>query len=93
MRKKAFLVGRNKRVYICLEKHEYRWKNRWNMFPNSGLYNTLFSNNDIPVALDMAQLVAIEVDNQFPQARMGRREVDFNFGVFPWSHRAAQPGR
>jgi len=51
----------------------------------------LFPDDDVSVSLDVTQLVAVEVDQQLPEAGAGRREVDRHLGVFPGSHGAAQP--
>lgn len=46
----------------------------------------LFSNDDVSVALDVAQLVAVEVNHQLSQPRMGGSEVNFHLGIIPGSH-------
>ena len=50
----------------------------------------LFADDDIPVALDVTQLIAVEVDHQFPLAWVGGREVDFDLGILPGFHRGVK---
>lgn len=56
-------------------------------------FQDLLSNDDVSVAFDVTQLVAVKVDHELPQPEVGGSEVDFRFGVFTRSHRRAQPGR
>lgn len=51
----------------------------------------LFPDNDISKAFDVTQLVAVEVDQQLSQARVGGGEVDLHLGVFPRTHAGIQP--
>lgn len=39
----------------------------------------------------MTQLVAVEVDQELSQPRVGGSEIDFHFGVFPRTHTGIQP--
>lgn len=50
----------------------------------------LFADDDIPVALDVTQLIAVKVDHQFPLAWVGWREVDFDLGILPGFHRGVK---
>lgn len=58
---------------------------------DSERWKLLFPDYDISVALDVTQLVAVEVDHQLPQPEMGGSEVNFHLGIFPWSNWGAQP--
>lgn len=46
----------------------------------------LFANDDVPVALDVTQLVAVEVHPQLAQARAVGLEVHLHLGFLSWLH-------
>lgn len=58
-----------------------------------GHWKALFSNNHVSVALDMTQLVTVEVNHQLSQSRMGGCEVDFHLGIFTRSHWSQPAGK
>lgn len=42
-----------------------------------------FSDDNIPVSSNVAQLVTVKIHHEFAQAGLSGSEVDFNFGLLP----------
>ena len=53
----------------------------------------LLSDDHIPVTLDVAELVAVKIHHQFPQAPVGWCEVHFDLGLLARLHRRRQSVR
>lgn len=60
------------------------------LFPSG--QQLLFSDDDISVAFDVTELVAVEVHQQLPEPKVGGREVNPGLSVLAGTHGAAQPG-
>lgn len=54
-------------------------------------FSFLFSDNDIPVAFDVTQLVAVKVHQQLPQAGVGGREVNLGLRFLARTYGRAKP--
>lgn len=52
----------------------------------------LFSNDNILVSSDVAQLVTVKIHQEFTEAALGGSEVDFNFGLCPGFNAAIESG-
>lgn len=50
-----------------------------------------FSDDDVPVSSNMAQLVTVKIHHEFAQAGLSGSEVDFNFGLLPRFNGGLQP--